>query len=75
MTTTLIQYGLDRLPAEEKLAIAEALWDSVQQESADVPGAALMAELERRERLSDADPTRGRPWADVLADVRARWRR
>ena len=32
----------------------------------------LRAELGRRLRLADADPSRGIPWEDVLAAARAR---
>ncbi len=50
---TIEELGLDRLSAEDRLAVAEAIWDSVARETAAAPlSAAQRAELERR--LSEA---------------------
>jgi putative addiction module component (TIGR02574 family) len=76
MSSMLQQFGLDGLSPEERLALAEALWDSVQEALDEAPIAPeVRAELERRAALSDADPARGTPWEAVRAAARARWGR
>lgn len=76
MAPTLTELGLDKLSVDDRLAIAEALRDSVEAELAAQPiSPELAAELDRRIALSDADPGRGVPWEDVLAAARARWHR
>lgn len=74
MPLTLEQFGLDSLTADERLALAGALWDSVYDaiDQAPVPPE-LQSELERRLALADADPDRGIPWEQVRAEARARW--
>jgi putative addiction module component (TIGR02574 family) len=72
----LHELGLDSLSAEDRLALAQALWDSVYEELDSQPIApAVRAELERRIALADADPSRGVPWEEVRAAARARWQR
>ena len=76
MTPTLHELGLDRLSAEDRLVIAQQLWDSVAAELESQPlTPAQKAELERRIALADADPGRGIPWETVRAEARARWQR
>ena len=53
MAPTLRQLGLDRLPPEDRLAVAEAIWDSVAREAE----AAELTDAQRAElnrRLADA---------------------
>jgi putative addiction module component (TIGR02574 family) len=74
MPPTLQELGLDTLSAEIRLAVAQALWDSVHEELDSQPIApAVRAELERRIALADAEPSRGIPWEEVRAAARARW--
>ena len=74
MPPTLQQLGLDTLSLVDRLALAEALWDSVHETQAGEPiHPAIRAELERRATLSDADPSRGTAWEVVRAAARARW--
>ena len=74
MPPTLQQLGLDALSLADRLALAEALWDSVHEARAGEPiHPAVQAELERRAALSDADPARGTAWEAVRAAARARW--
>ena len=76
MSPMLQQFGLDTLSAEDRLALAQALWDSVYDTLDGEPIApSVRSELERRAALSDADPSRGVPWEDVRAAARARWPR
>lgn len=74
MIPTLQELGLDALSPAERLALAEALWDSVHEAQAGEPiNPAVRAELERRVALSEADPSRGESWESVRAAARARW--
>jgi putative addiction module component (TIGR02574 family) len=76
MSLTLSELGLDRFNAEERLAIAEQLWESVAAELETAPlTPELRAELEHRIALADADPSRGVPWETVRAEARARWQK
>jgi putative addiction module component (TIGR02574 family) len=67
---TLTELGIDELSTEDRLSIAEAIWESVAAETPLTP--AQQTELERRIAAADADPERGTPWEDVRADARAR---
>lgn len=76
MTPTLQELGLDQLPAEDRLAVAEAIWDSVAREieASPVPPAQL-AELERRLADSIARPDAVTPWEVIKARALARARK
>ncbi len=57
MAPTLEELGLDRLSLEDRLAVAEAIWDSVSREAAAAPlTTPQRAELERRLADSIARP-------------------
>ena len=72
-TVTLEQFGLDRLTADERVVLAQALWDSVHEAMENAPiSPELEAELLRRVALSDADPSRGVPWEEVREAARKR---
>jgi putative addiction module component (TIGR02574 family) len=76
MPPTLQELGLDALRPADRLALAQALWDSVNDDLAAEPvDPAVRAELERRAALADADPSRGVPWEAVRAAAKARWPR
>jgi putative addiction module component (TIGR02574 family) len=76
MSPTLEQFGLEILSADDRLALAEALWDSVHEVLDQAPVAPeVRVELERRAARSDADPPRGVSWEVVRAEARARWGR
>lgn len=76
MAPTLQELGLDRLSPEEKLAVAEAIWESVARDAdAAPPTPAQRAELERRLADSVARPGAVTPWEDVKAEALARARR
>jgi len=76
MPPTLKELGVDRLPVEDRLALAEAIWDSV---AADLESAPLTdeerRELERRLADSIARPNAVTPWEVVKARALARARR
>jgi putative addiction module component (TIGR02574 family) len=75
MPPTLQELGLDRLSVEDRIALAQALWDSVAQE---VEQAALpeaqRKELERRLADSIARPDAVTPWEEIKARALARAR-
>ena len=76
MATSLQELGIDHLSTEERLELAEQLWDSVAADLEREPLTdAQRAELERRVAAADANPASGVPWEVVRAEARARWQR
>lgn len=74
MSPTLSELGIDRLAIEQRLAIAEALWESVAKELEQQPLTdAQRAELERRIAAADNNPGEGIPWETVRKEARARY--
>jgi putative addiction module component (TIGR02574 family) len=75
MSPTLQELGIDRLSAEERLALAEAIWNSVVEEleRASIPDA-QRKELERRLADSIARPDAVTPWEVIKARALARVR-
>ncbi len=75
-TPKLKELGLDRLPAEDRLAVAEAIWDNVvlELESAPLPETQRRA-LERRLADSIARPDAVACWEVIKARTIARARR
>lgn len=71
MAASLESLGLDRLNADEKLALAGELWDSVL--SSAEPGALLtevqQAELQRRVADAALHPGNSVSWEDALANT------
>jgi putative addiction module component (TIGR02574 family) len=71
-TNALLENAL-RLPVEEREALGLALLDSVHgQANDDQPETAWAEEIERRLADVRAGRSKGRPWADVERDLRAR---
>ncbi len=65
------QLGIDKLGVEERLALLDEIWASVAQEPAAVPVPAWHeAELRQRIAAFEAEPDRGRPFEEVIADIR-----
>ena len=64
---------LFKLPAAERLALLEELWDTLSEDDAAL---ALTdeqrADLERRLTEADADPMGGAPWEEVRERIRSR---
>ncbi len=75
MAPSLQELGLDQLTLEERLAVAEAIWESVvhEVESASLPPA-HRAELERRLADSIAQPEAVTRWEEVKARALERTR-
>ena len=76
MSPTLHELGIDRLSADDKLSLAEAIWESVarENEQAALPEA-QRNELERRLADSIARPDAVTPWEMVKARALARARK
>ena len=74
MPPTLESLGLDRLTRAERLAVVQALWDTIAAEPA-VPtlSDARRRELERRADEDDASPDDLIPWDEVKVRTRARF--
>lgn len=76
MSPTMQELGIDRLSVEDRLSLAQQLWDSVAADLERQPlNAAQRAELERRVAAADANPGEGTPWEVIRAEARARHRR
>lgn len=75
-SVSLRDLGIDRLSIEERLQVADAIWDSVVHEVETSPLPEWQrAELQRRLADSMANPDTVRPWADVEAEALARAKR
>jgi len=74
MPPTLQSLGIDRLSVEDRIALALAIWDSIDAQ----PHRALLTEAQRQElqrRLLDheANPDDVVPWEQIKADALARF--
>jgi putative addiction module component (TIGR02574 family) len=68
MAPTIQELGLDRLSHEDRLAVAEAIWESVARETEAAPlSTGQRAELERRLADSIARPEAVIPWEVIKA--------
>ena len=76
MGVTLAQMGLEHLPADVRLSLAEQLWDSVADEiQVRPPTEAERNELERRIEAADTDPNDAIAWEAIRAEARSRWQK
>jgi putative addiction module component (TIGR02574 family) len=75
MPPTMHELGIDRLDVEDRIALAQEIWDSVAQEVEQSPlTEAQRQELERRLADSIARPDAVTPWEEVKARALARAR-
>ena len=73
MFPTMQQYGLDKLSKEEKIALVEEIWDSIEDQSNAMPlTQAQREELERRIAHLEAHPESTMTWEEVKKRVRAK---
>ena len=73
MVPTMVELGLDRLSVEDRLAVAEAIWESVATELGDVPLSDVQRmELESRLADSIARPEAVTAWETIKARALAR---
>jgi len=74
MPPTLQSLGLDRLSRADRIALVQALWDSIAGETPAAPiSDARRRELERRADEDDASPDDLIPWEQVKARARSRF--
>ena len=66
-------FDFSHLSPEERIQLAEDLWDSLPERHVQLSDA-QRTELDRRLALHLADPTRGRPWREVVDDIEPRQR-
>ena len=67
------ELGIDRLSVDERVLLAEEIWDSIAAEADAAPLTdAQRADLDRRLAEYAADPTAGSSWEDVKARLRDR---
>jgi putative addiction module component (TIGR02574 family) len=68
--------GIDRLTVDERIALVQAIWDSI---AAEVERAPLTdeqkAEIDRRLAAHRANPQAAIPWEQVEAEALARFRK
>ena len=70
---------LMQLDPTERLDIAVKLWESVHPPGSALPGEDVvltdeqMAEIDRRIAEHERDPSRAKPWGEVMARIRARF--
>jgi putative addiction module component (TIGR02574 family) len=75
MPPTLEEFGIERLSREDRLSLAEAIWDGVAREIEQVPlTEAQREEPERRLADSIAHPEAVTPWEVVKGRALARVR-
>ena len=65
------RFDVKRLSPEERIELAEELWDSLTEEDI-VLTPEQLEELERRRARLERDGPRGRPWRDVLGEIEKR---
>lgn len=72
MSPTIRELGIDQLSIEDRLAVAQQLWDSVAADLERQPlTEAQRIELERRVAAADANPDEGVPWEVVRSETRS----
>ena len=69
MPITLEQYGIDQLPAEDRLELVGLLWDSLNGERLSPIPEWHQKELERRIAHADAHPGSGIPLDEAISQV------
>jgi putative addiction module component (TIGR02574 family) len=76
MSPIFQRLGLDRLSVEDRIALAEELWESAEREIERAPlSDAQREELERRLADCEANPDAVIPWEQVKAEALARFRK
>ena len=76
MIPTMEELGLHRLSMEDRLAVAEAIWESVATEAIESPlSVNQKSELERRLADSIARPEAVTPWETIKERALARVRK
>ncbi len=73
VTPTMQSLGIDKLTRDQRIVLAQQIWDSIAAESPPHQlTTAQEEELERRMADLEANPNDGVPWEEVLAKALAR---
>jgi putative addiction module component (TIGR02574 family) len=73
MAVNIADYALDQLSVEDRLTLAQQLWDSIAEEVNRLPlTRAQQQEVDRRLAAHRANPQAAIPWEQVEAEARAR---
>ena len=73
MAVNMADYGLDKLSVEDRVALAQQIWDSIAEEMKRLPlTKAQQQEVDRRLAAHRANPQAAIPWEQVEAETRAR---
>ena len=76
MSPSLQALGIDRLSVADRLALIDAIWDSIAADVAQAPlTEAERQEVDRRLAAHRANPQAAVPWEQVEAEALARLRR
>jgi putative addiction module component (TIGR02574 family) len=75
MSATLQALGIDRLSVPERIALVQAIWDSIAAEAERTPlTESEKEEVDRRLAAHRANPQAAIPWEQVEAEALARLR-
>lgn len=72
LPVTILPEALQLLSVPERIALAQALWDSIANQPRPPLSDAKLAELARREAEDDAKPDEVVPWEQAKAEILAR---
>jgi putative addiction module component (TIGR02574 family) len=73
VTPAIQSLGIDKLPREERIALVQAIWDSIAAEAhPPLLSETQRQELERRVADDDANPDDVVPWEQVKAQTLSR---
>jgi putative addiction module component (TIGR02574 family) len=71
MTHTVKSLGIDKLTVAQRILLVEEIWDSIEEEGAELPlTSAQKQDLERRLAAYEANPKAGSSWPEVKARLR-----
>ncbi len=73
MAVNIGNYGFDQLSVEDRMSLAQQLWDSIAEEVSRLPlTRPQQEEVDRRLAAHRANPQAAIPWEIVEAEARAR---
>ena len=73
MPPTLQALGIDRLSVEDRIALAQAIWNSISADEDRMPlSESQLRDLRRRVTEDEADPDNLIPWEEVKARLQSR---
>ena len=74
MSTSLETLGIDKMSTDERIALIQDIWDSLEAEQQQAPlTEAQKAELDRRLSAHQENPSAVIPWEQIKAEALARF--